>query len=387
PQATIVAEPVLEPSIATPNDNLPELQDLVAFASEPEVGKHIGYLKELGLDFGWGPTALAEWVLEHVHIYSGTPWWASIVIAMLAIRFTIFKTYVESADISARLLAIKPHMQEIRERLDEAKRAQDMTAIMQYSQEIKNLYQAAGIKIWKSVLPFVNIPIGYGFFRLTRDMSSLPVPGLESGGLLWFTDLTISDPTFLLPIGTGTLTYLMLKLGGELGSVSNLNPGIMKTFQRILPIVTTVFMSFWPAAMQITFFMSGAMGYVQARLLRQDWFRKFWGIHPLPPTVKPGTQTPSVAALKGVMVPPSAPPVKPEAETAQGGVFRNARSKIRSTVSDLKNSAQKLGQEDEEAKKSRRRSSKELEEARRYDEKRKREIEQDKIHRARHPRR
>ncbi|KAL8804170.1 MAG: hypothetical protein Q9182_002712 [Xanthomendoza sp. 2 TL-2023] len=331
PQPTIVAEPVLQPSIPPPNDNLPELQDLVALATEPEVARHIGFLKELGLDFGWGPTALVEWILEHVHVYAGTPWWASIIIAMLTIRFTIFKTYIESADVSARLLVIKPQIQEIRDRIDEAKRTQDMVAVMQSSQEMKNLYKAAGVQTWKGVLPFVNLPMGYGLFRLTKDMASLPVPGLESGGILWFTDLTLSDPTFLLPLGTGAATYFMFKLGGELGSATTVNPAMMKFFQY-------------------------------------------------------GTQTPSVAALKGVMVPPSPPLVQPEAEKAQGGVFRNASSKIKSTVSGLKNSAQVLSQEDQAAKTSSRRSSKELDEARRYDEKRRKEIEQDKIHRTRHPR-
>lgn len=104
-------------------------------------------------------------------------------------------------------------MQDIRNRLDEAKRAQDIPEVMRQSQEMKNVYLAAGIKIWKSFLPFLNIPLGYGFFRITRSMAALPAPGLDEGGLLWFTDLTLSDPFFMLPVATGVATFFLFKVG------------------------------------------------------------------------------------------------------------------------------------------------------------------------------
>lgn len=31
-------------------------------------------------------------------------------------------------------------------------------------------------------------------------MANLPVPSLQTGGLLWFQDLTLSDPTYVLPL-------------------------------------------------------------------------------------------------------------------------------------------------------------------------------------------
>ena len=174
---------------------------------------HIGFLKELGLDFGWGPTALVEYILEHIHVYAGTPWWASIVLSLLAIRIAIFKTYVGGADTSARLMTIKPHIEEVRERINQARLQQDMPEMMRRSQEMRDIYAATGIKIWKSFLPFVAVPLGYGMFRLTRNLAELPVPGLENGGILWFTDLMVCDPTYLLPIGTGYFTFLVFKVG------------------------------------------------------------------------------------------------------------------------------------------------------------------------------
>lgn len=91
--------------------------------------------------------------------------------------------------------------------------AQDMPEVTRQAQEMKAIYSVAGIKIWRNFLPFLSIPMGYGFFRLTRNMAALPIPGLDEGGALWFTDLTLSDPFFLLPMATGVATFYMFKVG------------------------------------------------------------------------------------------------------------------------------------------------------------------------------
>lgn len=206
--------PVVEQNAAAPtNDVLADPAEILASVTAPQIEPHIGFLKELGLDFGWGPTAFLEWSLEHVHILLGTPWWATLVITTLALRAVLFNTYIGSSDNSARLLTIQPHVTDIRNRLDQAKQARDMPAMLQTTQELRNLYAASGVKLWKNLLPFTGLFLGYGMFRLTRNMAYLPVPGLDVGGTLWFYDLTASDPYFLLPITTGLATFYLFKVG------------------------------------------------------------------------------------------------------------------------------------------------------------------------------
>lgn len=51
--------------------------------------------------------------------------------------------------------------------------------------------------------------------------------------------------------------------------------------------------TFWfPASVQIYFFVSGALSAIQSALFRQDWFRNFWNMTPLPARVDPNA-TPS----------------------------------------------------------------------------------------------
>lgn len=172
-------------------------------------------MKELGLDFGWGPTAFLQWSLEHVVVHLETPWWASLAITTLAIRLFLFGLHIGASDNAARLEAVKPHLTDIRKRLDEAKETRNMRDMLQYNAEMRQVYAVAGIKMWKNFLPFLQFPLAFGMFRLTRNMAWLPVPGLNVGGVLWFQDLTISDPYFLLPLITGTTTFYMFKVGAD----------------------------------------------------------------------------------------------------------------------------------------------------------------------------
>ena len=43
-------------------------------------------------------------------------------------------------------------------------------------------------------------------------MANLPVESMKTGGMLWFTDLTIPDPYFLLPVMTAATLFLTIEV-------------------------------------------------------------------------------------------------------------------------------------------------------------------------------
>ena len=190
--------------------------DEVTTSIPPPVYDHLGFLKEMGLDYGWGPTAFVETLLEHVHIYLGTPWWASIGISILIIRAALFKFYIDAADSSARRQVIKPLEAPIMARYHAAKAKGDQMGLRQAWIERRTLYRSAGIRWWSSLVPFVQLPLGFGMFRLMRGMSTLPVPGLDTGGLLWISDLTVPDPYIFLPVASAWAYYYAFKVPSEL---------------------------------------------------------------------------------------------------------------------------------------------------------------------------
>lgn len=200
------------PEHPSDTDFLPSsLQDIVDSPS-PVIREYIGFLKELGLDYGWGPTAFIQTMLEYVHIYTGTPWWVSILLTALLLRALMLKVYINAADTSARLQLIKPQDTAIKAKLSSARAAKDFQATVKGTAELQTLYRASGIQMWRLWIPMLQVPLGYGTFRLLRGMALLPVPGFDQGGLLWIKDLTLSDPYAALPIVAALAFYYTFKV-------------------------------------------------------------------------------------------------------------------------------------------------------------------------------
>lgn len=199
---------------STPSDYITSLDSATEFTSESlyNIPEHIGYLKSLGLEYGYGPTAGIEWLLEHVHILAGTPWWVSIALTAVLVRAILFKPYVNAAENAARMSKIMPITQPIQKNMMAAQKAGDMDALMRCRQELSLINKRAGISLWKSFVPMVQVFAGYGTFVLLRAMSKLPVPGLETGGILWFSNLAIPDPLLILPFATAGVLHWVLRV-------------------------------------------------------------------------------------------------------------------------------------------------------------------------------
>lgn len=192
----------------TPLDDFTQIttSDLAA------IPEQIGYLKSLGLDYGWGPTAFIETLLEHIHIYTGTPWWASIVLTAVAVRLALIKPYNAAADVSARVASMQPITKPIRDKMMAAQRAGNQQGMLLARQELIGIHKKAGIQMYKAFVPLVQVFLGFGTFRLFRGMAALPVPGLETGGFLWLKDLTVGDPYYILPVATAGAFYMIMKV-------------------------------------------------------------------------------------------------------------------------------------------------------------------------------
>lgn len=68
-------------------------------------------------------------------------------------------------------------------------------------------------------------------------MANVPVESLTTGGLWWFTDLTVPDQFYLLPLITSTTLWLTIELGTDTVRLDSANMQIMKYFLRALPVI------------------------------------------------------------------------------------------------------------------------------------------------------
>ncbi|OJD33033.1 mitochondrial export translocase oxa1 [Diplodia corticola] len=252
---------------------------LANLANMPE---QIGYLKAVGLDYGWGPTSCIEWLLEHVHIWMDLPWWSSIIVTAVIVRTSLFPLFARTSDVTARQQALKVVTDPLNAKMNEARIAGNTDQMMMARAELMGVYKQAGINPWKAFYaPVAQGVTGYCTWKLLRAMAALPVPGLESGGFLWLSDLTVSDPLYILPLCFGALIHTVAKSGGESGTLKQFT-GLQKKFMfYIMPGLAVLFTFAQPATVQLSFFAASTLGMLQARILRNQTVREWIGLAPI----------------------------------------------------------------------------------------------------------
>lgn len=208
----------IENAIAAPHASAgttPLIPTEIELASIPE---RIGYLKEVcGLDYGWGPAATMQFLVEHLHIDTGMTWGAAIVASAILVRLCVFKLSMNASNISIRMKQMQPHMKPLQEESKVAAAAKDNQKLLQLRTQMSILNKEYGIKYSRLLLPaIIQIPLSFGGFRLYRGMSSLPVPALETEEWLWATDLTQSDPLVIVPFISAACLYTSMRVSSEI---------------------------------------------------------------------------------------------------------------------------------------------------------------------------
>jgi len=174
---------------------------------------HVGQMKEMGLDYGYGMTTLMEQAIESIYISSGWGWAGSIVAAAVAVRCATFTLQALSSDKMAVMASLAPVTKPLQDKMEAAlARGDKQQADMYKMQQAEIMRPYLGGIASMSGFMIVQAWVGFSAFRLLRAMSELPVPGMAQDGFLWFTDLTSRDPYFVLPAATTAIMYTVFKV-------------------------------------------------------------------------------------------------------------------------------------------------------------------------------
>ena len=114
------------------------------------------------------------------------------------------------------------------------------------------------------------------FFGI-RGMCNVPVESMTTGGLAWFSNLTVADPTMILPTVTAATLFLQIHLGAD-GINTSTMPDIMKKLMYIMPLVSIPVMINFPAALNVYWLTNNMISLVQARVIKRPAVREKLGI-------------------------------------------------------------------------------------------------------------
>ncbi len=150
---------------------------------------------------GYGPVGLLQTALDFAHTSLHIPWWLAIVSATVLIRTALFPLAVRMQVNAAKIANINPQAQQLHAQLLEVKASGDKKAEAELGMKILALYQDNNCHpLVMFLMPLAQLPVFISFLMALRGMAQLPVESMKTGGILWFHDLTVPDPTFALPL-------------------------------------------------------------------------------------------------------------------------------------------------------------------------------------------
>ncbi|GAP90925.1 putative mitochondrial export translocase Oxa1 [Rosellinia necatrix] len=276
------------PPLPSNEPDLSELPDNIFDSlTSLDLPEHIGFLKAIGLEYGWGPTSCCQWLLEHIHVYSGLPWWGSFAVMAIVFRLALYYPALASSVHQLKLqnLQNSPEFKKVKAELNDAAwRSKDQAAMMRARAEMKRLTKASGASMVMPFVGFALLPFSYGMFRLTRGMCDIPVPSLEYGGFGWVTDLTLHDPFYILPAISVMLTYLSLKQTTAAKPAADpMSDAMTKGMLFVMPPIMFLCTAWLPSALQWFFLVMAGGAVVQSSSTLHPAIRRWVGMPALPP--------------------------------------------------------------------------------------------------------
>jgi YidC/Oxa1 family membrane protein insertase len=198
-------------------------------------------------------------VLLYFHETLGTPWWLSIALLTVVVRTLLFPLTVKQVKSMRAMQDLRPEMERIRSQYRDNRQKQQ--------EEIMRLYQERKVNPLGGCLPIlVQMPIFIGIFYVIRKFGGYSLggrtvppeyPSFHEGGILWFQNLSVADPYYILPI----LSALTMLAATEI-TAHNIDPQ-QRWIMRLLPIGITVFLFNFPAGLFVYWITSNLVTLTQ----------------------------------------------------------------------------------------------------------------------------
>ncbi|XP_042874412.1 mitochondrial inner membrane protein OXA1L-like [Penaeus japonicus] len=231
---------------------------------------------------GWTPVGLIQQSLEFLHVSVDLPWWAAISLATVCIRTMIFPLVLVAQRNAAKMNNNMPQLQVLQLKMTEARNSGNQLEAARLGQEMVAFMKEKDISPMKNVVvPLAQAPIFISMFMGLRGMASLPVESMQIGGLAWFTDLTISDPYYLLPVITSLTMMATIELGTDGARLNAQNMSAMKWVLRGMPVIIFPFTLQFPAAVLCYWVATNLFSLVQVGFLKIPAIRSYFNIERL----------------------------------------------------------------------------------------------------------
>ncbi|KAI5729651.1 hypothetical protein M8J76_004965 [Diaphorina citri] len=235
-------------------------------------------IEELGLG-GWTPSGMVQQCLEYLHIGLDMPWWQAIIAATVFVRLCMFPITIMSQKNAIKMHNTLPEMNRIQQKMTEARQMGDNFEAARAGQELMLHMRKNDVNPIKNILvPIMQAPVFISFFMGLRGMANVPVESMKTQGLWWFTDLTLPDQFYLLPLLTSATLFVTLEIGAEGAPMAGNSAKYAKYLLRAIPIVIFPFSLNFPGAILLYWTTSNFMSLIQVSILKVPAVRNYFKI-------------------------------------------------------------------------------------------------------------
>ena len=245
------------------------------------------------------PSYLVMQAIDSLHIALGIPYWEAIVLLTLGVRLALIPLSVMQLKSAATLTLIKPEIDKI-----QASMSQDTDKSLErkqhYETQVKALFKEHDFKPLRMWMPFFQLPVFVGFFVGIREMGQY-FPGFVTGGTLWFSDLSASDPTYILPVVNGVSMLLMFETGLAMNpQADKMQAETMRWVMRAASLAMIPLMISMPNGLFVHWGVNNAMSIAQSAILGRADVKAYLGIKifPTPPVSPESNQNPFVKLVE-----------------------------------------------------------------------------------------
>jgi len=219
----------------------------------PKIQKRLKELSpglELTVDYGflWLLAQPIFWLLEHIHSLLGN-WGWSIIVLTLLIKLAFFPLSAASYKSMARMRAVAPKLQALKERFGDD-RAKMSAGMME-------LYKKERINPLGGCLPIlVQMPVFLALYWVLLESVEMR----QAPWLGWITDLSIRDPYFILPIIMGATMLIQQRLNPT-------PPDPMQArIMQLMPIIFTFFFLWFASGLVLYWVVNNLLS------IAQQWY-------------------------------------------------------------------------------------------------------------------
>ena len=226
----------------------PQIQSVLNQLAKPAEEGGIG-AKGLALvvDYGWLTIVAAPifWCLEMIHKVVNNWGWAIIILTII-IKLLFFPLSAASYKSMAKMKAVAPRLNALRERYGDDKQ--------RLNQELMNLYRTEKINPLGGCLPIlIQIPVFIALYWALLGAVEMR----DAPWILWIKDLSSKDPYYVLPIIMAVTMFIQTKL----------NPTPPDPMQAkamlIMPLVFGFMFLFFPAGLVLYWVVNNILSIAQ----------------------------------------------------------------------------------------------------------------------------